>query len=164
MATSSGPTGYKPGPIIGQGSFAKVIMCEDKRTGEKVAVKTYNRKAVGDTDMQKKIQNEIEAMTAVAGHEGIVRLIECVKEKHAIHLIMELVACGSLQGFVRRAKRGMGEAAVRPIFGQVASAVGFMHGLGYAHRDLKTENVLFDAAGSACLAMPTMSTACLMRV
>lgn len=39
----------------------------------------------------------------------------------------------------------MGEDLCRSIFKQLICGIGYMHSVGYAHRDLKLENILFDS-------------------
>jgi serine/threonine-protein kinase len=42
----------------------------------------------------------------------------------------------------------MGEAAVRPILGQLATALKYIHGRGVIHSDLKPSNVMLNESGS----------------
>jgi serine/threonine protein kinase len=57
-------------------------------------------------------------------------------------LVMELVDGGNLFDYVRQGKLSSGIA--RFIFKQVLTGVGSIHCKGFAHRDVKLENILID--------------------
>lgn len=147
---------YKTGPILGQGAFGKVNLCWHRLSGERVAIKSYNRGALRDPNMRRSIKREITAMEACQ-RDGFVRLLESIHAKQGVHLVMEYVPRGSLAGMLRRAQTkdkegGLGERLCWRVFRQVAAALTFMHRKNVAHRDMKMENVLLDLSGNVKLA------------
>ena len=59
-------------------------------------------------------------------------------------IVTELLSGGS---FAERVRAGVTPEQTRRWMGQLASALAYMHDLKMQHRDLKSDNVLFDAAG-----------------
>ncbi|KAJ2738682.1 Serine/threonine-protein kinase [Coemansia sp. Cherry 401B] len=89
-------------------------------------------------------------------HPSIVELLDCLKSRHHIHLVMEYCSLGDLAGYMRKRKE---HAALRNSFGglQVDIARSFVYQLGAAmrflrsrdiiHRDIKTQNILLQPPG-----------------
>ena len=66
------------------------------------------------------------------------------------YVIMENVAGEDLEKYLR-ALGCLKEEEARPVFQQVVSAVHFLHQRHIAHRNIKLESILVDAAGNAKL-------------
>ncbi len=76
-------------------------------------------------------------------HPHIVHLHEIIATENNIWLVSELCPGGELFDYlVERGRILEGEA--RRIFGELCTAVGWLHRQGIVHRDLKLENVLLD--------------------
>jgi serine/threonine protein kinase len=76
-------------------------------------------------------------------HEYICRLLHHEEKDHNHFLFLELATGGEL--FTRVINSGnLTEDEAGKYFGQLMSAVSFMHSQGIVHRDLKLENVLLD--------------------
>ena len=63
----------------------------------------------------------------------------------------EYASNGQLFDFVEAAQ-GLSEPMTRTIFTQILSAVEYLHGKGFVHRDVKMENILLDSACNVKLA------------
>jgi len=108
-----------------------------------------------DTDEAfiKKIINEARTM-AELNHPNIVRLLENRIYEHidkengtkkpAISIALELATGGDLFDYVALSGR-FNEATARFYFRQLIDALDYLHQRGFTHRDLKLENLLFDA-------------------
>ena len=129
-----------------------------RQTQQEVAVKTFSREMLskeGNAHLLTAMRNELAVLTAlrdgkhpsvanlVAVHEGPVQLVCC----------LEYCGGGSLHKALQRAGAcdrphafGLGEHVSVRVARQLASALAFMHGAGFAHRDVKPQNVLFTEA------------------
>lgn len=65
-----------------------------------------------------------------------------------IHLLLELVPqAETLQDFIRRCAYDVPGAVRRQVAQQVIEALCYLHSVGVAHRDIKTDNVILGAGG-----------------
>jgi serine/threonine protein kinase len=93
-----------------------------------------------------------EARSAVVlTHRHIVRMYDAgFTADNALYMAMEFCAGGTLKD---RLKAGpMPLSPTLPIVEQMLDALIYAHDEGFIHRDVKSDNVLFDAAGRAKLA------------
>ncbi|XP_072979003.1 CBL-interacting protein kinase 6 [Typha angustifolia] len=141
---------YELGRVLGHGSFAKVYLARDLRSGKGVAMKVVGKEKVIRAGMMEQIKREIAVMKMVT-HPNIVELYEVMATRSRIYFAMELVRGGELFAKIARAGR-LREDEARHYFRQLISAVDFCHGRGVYHRDLKPENLLLDDAGNLKIA------------
>ncbi|KAK6645064.1 hypothetical protein RUM43_001340 [Polyplax serrata] len=117
-----------------------------------VAVKTLKESA-GEKERKDLVQ-ELEVMKTLEPHPNIVRLLGCCTEKDPLFVIMEFVAKGKLQSYLRnsRAERCYGNMhgesktlTSRDLTGfayQCARGMEFLSSKGIIHRDLAARNIL----------------------
>ncbi|MQM10481.1 hypothetical protein Taro_043377 [Colocasia esculenta] len=141
---------YEMGRLLGHGTFAKVYLARDIRTGRSVAMKVVGKEKVIKVGMMEQVKREIAVMKMVS-HPNIVELHEVMATKSKIYFAMELVRGGELFSKIARNGR-LKEDAARAYFRQLISAVDFCHSRGVYHRDLKPENLLLDDAGNLKIA------------
>ncbi|KAH8073287.1 serine/threonine kinase [Aureococcus anophagefferens] len=106
------------GKVIGVGSFGTVRIAWHKLTGQKVAIKTYERSKMKDPQQPSR------------------------PWRRGARLIMEFLPGGNLCSYVK-AKRKIAEPELQPLMLQLATALHHMHELNIVHRDIKLENILF---------------------
>lgn len=93
--------------ILGEGAFGQVWRCEandiDGVEGiSTVAVKTLKENA---TEVEKKdLMSELQVMKTLEPHVNVVRLLGCCTEKDPVFVIIEYVALGKLQSFLRNSR------------------------------------------------------------
>lgn len=133
---------YMVGKIVGVGSYGKVRAAWHRLTGQKVAIKTYDKSKLKDPEHWKRVQSEIKIMEQVS-HPRIARMYEAVETPKRMHLIMECLDGGNLCSYVK-SKRRLSEDESRRIFFQLVQALDVLHQSCVIHRDIKLENVLFD--------------------
>lgn len=93
--------------ILGEGAFGQVWRCEandiDGVEGiSTVAVKTLKENA--NESEKKDLMSELQVMKTLEPHVNVVRLLGCCTEKDPIFVIIEYVALGKLQTFLRNSR------------------------------------------------------------
>jgi calcium/calmodulin-dependent protein kinase I len=142
---------YEIGAEIGRGRFGVVHRCTSRASGEAFAVKSVDRSRLGD-DLDRELA-ELEpklAQVAGAGNPGVVQVHAVYEDEAWTHAVMDLCAGPDLLEWVR-IRRGapVPEPVAAAIVAQVAQALALCHRRGVAHRDVKPDNILIDAAAAA---------------
>ena len=133
---------YKVEGELGRGSFAIVHKGVHKETGERVAIKIFDKTSL-DEDDEIALQSEVDILSQL-DHPNAVKLIEIFDEDSHIYLVLELLAGGELfDRIVEKESYSEKEASdtIRPI----VDAIKYCHDLGIVHRDLKPENLLYES-------------------
>ncbi|KAJ2237510.1 Serine/threonine-protein kinase [Coemansia sp. RSA 1722] len=140
---------YELGQQIGKGSFATVYKGLNKRTNTLVAIKSVVRSSL-TRRLLENLETEINILRTVR-HPSIVELIDCLKSRNHIHLVMEYCALGDLASYLRKRKEhpglrneygGLNINIVRPFVRQLGDAMRFLRSRDVIHRDIKTQNIL----------------------
>ncbi|KAJ2371519.1 Serine/threonine-protein kinase, partial [Coemansia sp. RSA 2607] len=139
---------YELGPQIGKGSFATVYKGLNK-TNTPVAIKSVVRSSL-TRRLLENLETEINILRTVR-HPSIVELIDCLKSRNHIHLVMEYCALGDLASYLRKRKEhpalrneygGLNMNIVRQFVTQLGDAMRFLRSRDVIHRDIKTQNIL----------------------
>ncbi|GMR45168.1 hypothetical protein PMAYCL1PPCAC_15363, partial [Pristionchus mayeri] len=123
---------------IGAGGFGKVRLATHLLTGQSVAIKIIDKKAIGD-DLPR-VKTELEALRTLQ-HQNICRLYQEIETEEKFFLIMEYCSGGEMFDYIVR-KAKLEESEARHFFRQLVQAIAYIHDKGFAHRDLKPENLL----------------------
>jgi len=100
---------------------------------------------------KKRVQNEIKAGKILC-HQGVVKMIQSVDKFRHSYIIMEYIDGYSLIEFMeQRNYEPLVETLGKDIFSQLISAVQYCHSKGFAHRDIKLDNLLIDKYGKVKL-------------
>ncbi|CAH0693561.1 unnamed protein product [Chilo suppressalis] len=135
---------------LGQGTYGKVQLGINKKTGQEVAIKTIKKcKIESEADLVR-IRREVQIMSSVR-HPNIVHIYEVFENSEKMILVMEYCSGGELYDYLSQ-KKVLQEDEARRLFRQIATAVYYCHIHKICHRDLKLENVLLDHTGSAKIA------------
>ncbi|KAJ3266986.1 Map microtubule affinity-regulating kinase [Chytriomyces hyalinus] len=133
--------------IIGEGCFSKVKMAIHFPTGQKVAIKCMDKKAMSEeVGTAERTLREILVLSHVY-HPNITRLLEVVDTADFIYLILEYEEGGELFDYII-SRKVVPEDDARKLFGQLLGAIQYCHSNGIVHRDLKPENILLDRNGN----------------
>ncbi|CAB3243883.1 unnamed protein product [Arctia plantaginis] len=135
---------------LGQGTYGKVQLGINKKTGQEVAIKTIKKcKIESEADLIR-IRREVQIMSSVR-HPNIVHIYEVFENSEKMILVMEYCSGGELYDYLSQ-KKVLQEDEAKRLFRQIATAVYYCHIHKICHRDLKLENVLLDDTGSAKIA------------
>lgn len=136
--------------LIAEGGFGKIFRGRHRLTSATFAIKKVNRKSlVPNGSNESYLSREIGIQMNI-NHPNIVRLYTFYSNSEDTFLIMENCEGGTLSEKLEYGR--LDEMTAFRIFIQIASAVKFLHENNVAHRDIKTENILFDTKGHPKLA------------
>lgn len=79
-------------------------------------------------------------------HPGIVNVFEVFEANNTVYIVMEYIDGGNLDDYIKM-KGHMKETEALSDFGQICSAIKYMHSQKILHLDLKPKNVMRDQEG-----------------
>jgi serine/threonine protein kinase len=137
--------GFRILRCVGRGGMSVVYRAEEKSTGEVVALKMMSYGLIYDADALARFHQEAAVLQSL-DHENIARLRRLFPAYHTYFLVMDLCEGVDLQRLVTWRGR-LSEPQARPILGQLARALDYVHQHGLVHRDLKPANVMITRDG-----------------
>ena len=133
---------YRLARVLGEGGMAMVFEAADERLPRSVAVKILRPEYFGETVIQKRFEQEAEALGRIS-HPGVVTLHDLGGLKgNALYLVMELLRGLDLDAVLKAHGPGT-PRQVAQLVRQAGSALGAAHRAGVLHRDIKPGNVFF---------------------
>jgi eukaryotic-like serine/threonine-protein kinase len=124
---------------LGRGGMATVYLARELDGGRTVAVKAMHPE-LGTALGAERFRREM-AIAASLSHRGIVPLFDSGDTGSVLYYLMPYVQGESLHDRLEREKRvALGDAL--QITHDVAEALGYAHGRGILHRDVKPDNIL----------------------
>lgn len=140
---------YRVDALIGSGGFAWVYKAYDPQLEIPVALKVLKPHYAGDEQFEQRFRREA-SMAARLRHPNIIKIFDVGRDGDAVYFAMDYLP----QGLADRlaVMTTLPEPMLIRVAIDVASALGFAHREGVIHRDIKTDNILFDDHGNAIVA------------
>ena len=110
--------------MLGEGSFAKVMLARHKRSGKLAAVKIIDKTKIPAT-MKPYVVREPRVLPALH-HKNVVKLLLTDEDDEHIYMFMQYMAGGDLHNYVE-AKEWLDEREARRVFSQILDAVEYCH-------------------------------------
>ncbi|MDQ2666568.1 MAG: serine/threonine-protein kinase [Gemmatimonadota bacterium] len=128
--------------IIGRGGAAVVYRSRDNATDSDVALKVL-RRDLADSTLSKRFLREIQ-LAAQLRHPGIVPILDSGEVEGVPYYVMPVFADGTLAQRLR-SLGALPFDVVLKVTAELAAALDFAHAYSILHRDVKPQNVLFEA-------------------
>jgi serine/threonine protein kinase len=141
---------YKLIAPLGEGGMASVYRARDLRLNRDVAVKVLRDELTRDADFLSRFQREAETVASLS-HPNIVPVYDVGEEDGSHFIVMEYVRGRTLKDAIE-AGGPLPPARAAQIVCSVLDALTYAHSHGLIHRDVKPQNILLAADGTARLA------------
>ena len=116
---------YKYGRLIGQGAFGKVNIGLNVLSGRIVAVKSFIKDDLKNSENMAKILYETNLMRKL-NHPNITKILETFEDDKYIFIIMEYINGGNLFSFVKK-RRKLSEKISKFLFRQIILGIQHIH-------------------------------------
>ena len=145
------PEDFETLGVLGRGAFATVYLSRKRDDGAVYAVKKMRKSDLVSRGHVERAWTEWMVQSEADGNEWLVKLHFCFQTAEHVYLVMDYVPGGDLMGLFMRLDT-LPEKEARFYAAQTVRAIESLHKLGYAHRDIKPDNLLLDASGHLKLA------------
>jgi serine/threonine protein kinase len=134
---------------VGSGGFAWVYKGYDPELDIPVAIKILKPQYAGEEAFETRFRTEA-ATAAKLRHPNIIRILAVGREDAAVYFVMDYLPTGLDDRL--RIMGTLPEMLLIRMGMDVAAALAFAHREGVIHRDIKTDNILYDDHGNAIVA------------
>lgn len=131
---------------LGRGGMGAVYHVHDEVLDEDVALKILRPEIAGTPEMAARFRSEIKLARRVS-QWNVCRIHEYGEDAGRQYISMELITGATLKDRLRAGPLPPAEAFQVAV--QIADGLAAIHKVGIVHRDLKSANVMVDAAGTA---------------
>jgi hypothetical protein len=131
---------------IGRGGMGAVFLAEETRLQRPVAIKVLLATASDDADTVARFLREART-AAQLSHPNIVSVLRAEEVDNRLIIVMPYVDGDTLAEKIQ-ARGSLPPAEVAQILREIAWALGYAHGRGIIHRDVKPENVIIERGTS----------------
>lgn len=142
---------WHKGALIGTGSFGKVFLGMNAKTGMLMAVKQVELPQSNDEMtrhrrmMIESLESEIELLKSIE-HPNIVQYLDSFADEQHLNIFLEYVPGGSVVALLQ-SYGAFEEALVQNFVRQILRGLSFLHARNIVHRDIKGANILVDNKG-----------------
>lgn len=130
--------------LIADGGMSEVFYAYDKILDREVAIKKLKKQMYSTPH---KIKKEVEFMLSL-NHPNIVRIFDFFDEDDDVYIVMEYVEGKTLKELVQASGKMSVNNAIKYVE-QICDALNYAHSQNIIHRDIKPQNIIIDADGTA---------------
>lgn len=131
--------------LLGEGGMGKVYKALDKHENKTVAIKILNPHLMKDEENRRRLASEGRLLSSL-NHPNIVKVIEFGETAKHAFVAMEYLGGGTLHEYIEK-NYPLLEERIIEIAKQICFGVQTIHDNNIIHRDLKSQNVMFDEHG-----------------
>jgi serine/threonine protein kinase len=133
------------GDTLGTGSFGRVKIAKNKKTGEYIAMKIMKKIEILKSKQADHIANEIKILSMI-NHPFVITFGGFTQDERNLYLDLELINGGELFTYLRGVGRFPLDQA-RFYICQIICIFDYLHSKDIIYRDLKPENILIHKSG-----------------
>lgn len=141
---------YELNRELGRGGMGRVMHARRLADGKESAIKMLLVDAALSMKHRAMFRREIDSLRALS-HKNITEIYDHGTADDGLWFAMELCSGGSVDDLMRQGGPMEAPQAVR-IIDDALQGLAHAHKLGYIHRDIKPQNILLDAQGTAKIA------------
>ncbi|HWW93327.1 MAG TPA: serine/threonine-protein kinase, partial [Vicinamibacteria bacterium] len=130
---------------LGEGAMGVVYRAGDKSLGRVVALKMLSADLGADDELHQRFRREAQAIGRL-NHPNIVTVYDLGESEGHLYMAMELLEGDDLRGLIERQLDIPLADRVR-VMGQICEGLGYAHGKGVVHRDVKPANIFVTSGG-----------------
>ncbi|KAM4710101.1 testis-specific serine/threonine-protein kinase 4 [Discoglossus pictus] len=134
--------GYSMGNPIGYGSYGAVFEAILVRNNTKLAMKIISKRKASREYLSKFLPREVQVMKALR-HRNLIHFYQAIETTSRVYLALELAPGGGVLEKIHE-HGPCQEPLAGKWFSQLSLGMGYIHGKGIVHRDLKLDNLLLD--------------------
>ena len=134
--------GYTNLEYIGHGGYSRIYKGLSNKYHKLFAIKVVDKNLPGKKLVVEAITNEVSVLEKLY-HPNIVQLFESFIENDKAYIVIEYCSNGSMR-HINKDRPGVVTNKLLDYFYDILSALDFIHSKGFAHSDIKTENILLD--------------------
>lgn len=142
--------GYRLRSLIATGQSSQVWEVVEQASGRHLAMKTLLPSAIKDSEQRRLLKHEAKVGKELT-HENIIKIIKVNDDPKQPYFVMDFFPAGSMKVRIVNKQVDFIRDHAQGIFKQIATALAYMNGCGWVHRDVKPDNMLVDSAGRAKL-------------
>jgi tRNA A-37 threonylcarbamoyl transferase component Bud32 len=130
---------YNLKSVLGHGNFASVVSGYNKKSKEKVAIKTISKLEADFDNVM--VRTEVEILKQLR-HENCLMYIDHFEDFGNVYIVTEYIKGKDLNTYLQMKTSIINNKQVLSTIYQVALALDYLHSSGIVHRDLKPSNVM----------------------
>ncbi|KAI1280868.1 Testis-specific serine/threonine-protein kinase 2 [Halotydeus destructor] len=135
--------GFRIKQQLGGGTFSKVYLadCDDGGSNRDVAIKVITIRR--ESNKMKFVNRELRA-SELFDHELVVKTIKTLRTPSFAFIVMEHLINGTISRYLRNKGEPLSNVQAIKWTRQLSTAINYVHRQGWAHRDIKLENIGID--------------------
>lgn len=137
---------FKLQELLGEGGMGKVYKAFDKHESKTVAIKILNPHLMKDEENRRRLASEGRLLSSL-NHPNIVKVLEFGETAQHAFVAMEYLSGGTLDDYIEK-NYPLTEERVVEVVKQICFGLQTIHANDIIHRDLKSQNVMFDEQGN----------------
>lgn len=133
--------------LLGKGGMGAVYLARDGELGRDVALKVIAPHLASEAAVIDRFRREIQ-LSSVVTHHNVLRVYDIGEADGLKFLTMQFIDGQTLEQLMQR-ERPLAVNRAAALFRQICAGLAEAHENGVLHRDLKPQNIMVDAAGTA---------------